>query len=393
MAFSRPRNSGQYSTTSLQSSNKFNKNTHNNLRLRDRFEQLLKARNVEPSVQMNSLRQLVLTDGIPEESTAEQNTWKTKCTLRGKIWKVLLGVSKVDAAQYLNLIAKGPSKHSSKINDDLHRTLASTVSFTSRVPQAKLCRLLNGYVNGMVQQRRASTSSSGRKTTRRGKKNVESARDSQSSSKSDDNTYYVQGMNLLAAPMLYVLPEADAYYAFRRLVCHHCPRYIKKMLDGAHDGAKLTDHILKIFDPELYKFLKDQMLSSSLTLFPTILSLSTNRKPFNEVLRLWDVLFAYGVHLNIIFAVSNLILIRNIILSNSPADNQKLLNKGQGMPPLRAELIISLSMHLIRTIPEDLYTKLVLHPFYSLEQYGFNDGNSAIDLLSDVAGNEAGEQA
>ena len=87
MAFSRPRNSGQYSTTSLQSSSKFNKNTHNNLRLRDRFEQLLKARNVEPSVQINSLRQLVLTDGIPEESTAEQNTWKTKCTLRGRSGK------------------------------------------------------------------------------------------------------------------------------------------------------------------------------------------------------------------------------------------------------------------------------------------------------------------
>ena len=50
-------------------------------------------------------------------------------------------------------------------------------------------------------------------------------------------------------------------------------------------------------------------------------------------------------------------------------------------------------MHLIRTIPEDLYTKLVLHPFYSLEQCGFNNGVSAIDLLSDVAGNEAGEQA
>ena len=48
-------------------------------------------------------------------------------------------------------------------------------------------------------------------------------------------------MNLLAAPMLYVLPEADAYCAFRHLVVHHCPRYVTKMLVGAHDGAKLTD--------------------------------------------------------------------------------------------------------------------------------------------------------
>ena len=130
------------------------------------------------------------------------------------------------------------------------------------------------------------------------------------------------------------------------------------------------------------QFLKKQMLSSSLTLFPTILSLSTNRKPFSEVLRLWDVLFAYGVHLNIIFAVANLILIRTIILNNSPAENQKLLNKGQGMPPLRSDLIITLSMHLIRTIPEDLYTKLVLHPFHKLEnQYALEEGISALDLM------------
>ena len=374
MAFSRPRSSSSSNRSNGSSrkgnnnNNKYNENLHINLRLRDRFEQLLKARNVDPATQVNALRQLVLLEGIPEESITEQTTWTTKCTLRGKIWKVLLGVNKVDAAQYINLIAKGPSKHSSKIDDDLHRTLASTVSFTSRVPQAKLCRLLNSYVNGRVHRSR----STGRN----------SSKSAAPAAKDNENTYYVQGMNLLAAPMLYVLPEADAYCAFRHLVVHHCPRYVTKMLVGAHDGAKLTDHVLKIFDNELYTFLKKQMLSSSLTLFPTILSLSTNRKPFSEVLRLWDVLFAYGVHLNIIFAVANLILIRTIILNNSPAENQKLLNKGQGMPPLRSDLIITLSMHLIRTIPEDLYTKLVLHPFHKLEnQYALEEGISALDLM------------
>jgi cell cycle arrest protein BUB2 len=383
MAFSRPRPTGSNrsppnssrkhsgSNSSSLSSKNNSKLQHNNLRLRDRFEQLLKARNVDPAAQLNALRRLVLIDGIPEESITEQTTWTTKCTLRGKIWKVLLGVNKVDAAQYLHLVSKGPSKHASKIDDDLHRTLASTVSFTSRVPQAKICRLLNGYVNG-----RAHSSTSARNNNNRSTSN------GKPTAKKDENTYYVQGMNLLAAPMLYVLPETDAYYAFKHLLVRHCPRYVSKTLEGAHDGAKLTDHILQIFDNELYTFLKKQMLSSSLTLFPTILSLSTNRKPFNEVLRLWDVLFAYGVHLNIIFSVANLILIRNIILSNSPAENQKLLNKGQGMPPLRSELIITLSMHLIRTIPEDLYTKLVLHPFHSLEnQYALEEDISALDLM------------
>ena len=52
------------------------------------------------------------------------------------------------------------------------------------------------------------------------------------------------------------------------------------------------------------------------------------------------------------------------------------------MPPLRSDLIITLSMHLIRTIPEDLYTKLVLHPFHKLEnQYALEECISALDLM------------
>ena len=43
--------------------NKYNENLHINLRLRDRFEQLLKARNVDPATQVNALRQLVLLEG------------------------------------------------------------------------------------------------------------------------------------------------------------------------------------------------------------------------------------------------------------------------------------------------------------------------------------------
>ena len=107
MAFSRPRSSSSSNRSNGSSrkgnnnNNKYNENLHINLRLRDRFEQLLKARNVDPATQVKALRQLVLLEGIPVESITEQTTWTTKCTLRGMIWKVLLGVNKVDAAQYI----------------------------------------------------------------------------------------------------------------------------------------------------------------------------------------------------------------------------------------------------------------------------------------------------
>jgi len=277
----------------------------------------------------------------------------------------LLGLTKVDAAEYINVISRGPSKHEEKIDNDLHRTLASNKEFSSRVSQPVLCRLLNGYVNRQEMSHRSKQGKEGEERT--------------------GATYYVQGMNVLAAPFLYVMTEVDAFFAFKHFLGNNCPRYVTKSLAGVHDGHKLADMVLQVCDPQLHEFLAKQQLSAEMTLFPTILSFSVNRKPMSQVLKLWDVLLAYGVHLNIVFIVANLILIRELIFEKSPAQNQKLINAGHDLPPLKANLIVSLSMYLLRRIPDDLYAQLLLHPFHSLEgEYSIIDqqGTTSLDLLA-----------
>ena len=341
-------------------------------RLRERYEQVLKARVSSGGANIDALRKLVLLEGLPEESDVEIKTCSTKCTLRGRVWKVLLGLDNVDAAEYLSLVAKGPSNHEEKIDKDLHRTLASDTDFTSRVTQSKLCRLLNAYSNGKLKASKLSHKGRAR-------------RPSADAGTSHSGVYYVQGMNLIAAPFLFVMTEVDAYFSFYRFLTHNCPRYVSSNLAGVHDGHVLADMVLKACDKELHEQLAQQQLTSEMTLFPTILSFSTNRKPLGQVLRLWDIMIAYGAHLNIVFAVANLILVRNIILMNSPAQNQKLINTGVGMPPLKASLLITLSMHLLNRLPGDLYAQLVLHPYKVLDNENAIVNEpvpTAIDLLS-----------
>jgi cell cycle arrest protein BUB2 len=47
------------------------------------------------------------------------------------------------------------------------------------------------------------------------------------------------GMNVLAAPFLYVMPELDAYNAFSTFIHHACPLYVQPALDGVHCGIKV----------------------------------------------------------------------------------------------------------------------------------------------------------
>jgi hypothetical protein len=67
------------------------------------------------------------------------------CTLRGNIWKILLGVVKVDAERYIHLVEHGPCERHELILVDLKRTFKSDASFQASVSQDKLIRVLNAF--------------------------------------------------------------------------------------------------------------------------------------------------------------------------------------------------------------------------------------------------------
>lgn len=79
---------------------------------------------------------------------------------------------------------------------------------------------------------------------------------------------YVQGMNVLAAPFLMVLPEMEAFFAFSTFIWKWCPLYVLPTLKGVHCGIKLVDICLRVLDPELYGFLLGKGLTANMYAFP-----------------------------------------------------------------------------------------------------------------------------
>jgi len=168
---------------------------------------------------------------------------------------------------------------------------------------------------------------------------------------------YVQGMNVLAAPFLYAArSEAEAFVAFYRFITNECPGYVRGAMDGVHKGLALVDKVLSIVDPKLSLYLISKGMHAELYAFPSVLTLCACTPPLPEVLRLWDFLFAYGAHLNILCIVAQLVVLRTSIL-NSPSPTKIL----RSFPPLQAETIKELTLTLIKKIPDDLYAEIIAH--------------------------------
>lgn len=128
---------------------------------------------------------------------------------------------------------------------------------------------------------------------------------------------YVQGMNVMAAPFLYVArSEVEAFAAFDRYITNECPGYVRGSMEGVHKGLALVDQILHIIDPKLAAHLHSKGMKAEIYAFPSVLTLCACTPPLPEVLRLWDFLFAYGSHLNLLCIVSQLILMRDQLMSS-----------------------------------------------------------------------------
>lgn len=74
--------------------------------------------------------------------------------------------------------------------------------------------------------------------------------------------------------------------------------------------------MLKIVDPKLSAYLLSKSMTAELYAFPSVLTLCACTPPLPEVLHLWDFLFAYGAHLNILCIVAQLVMMRENILES-----------------------------------------------------------------------------
>ncbi|EAW08409.1 putative mitotic check point protein (Bub2) [Aspergillus clavatus NRRL 1] len=319
---------------------------------------------------LQELRYLVLSTRVEADGDGMS-------TYRIYLWLTLLDIPPVPTDEYLSLIHRGRSPAYTKIRNDTFRTLATDPLFKRRVTEASLIRLLNAVAwkihDAKTKKRPKSRPSSSRRREMELLINTppsiaeeeptdENGVSKTPSSSSDDpistdSAIYVQGMNVLCAPFLYAArSEVEAYALFHYFITRECPGYIRGAMDGVHRGLRLVDRCLEIVEPKLAAYLFSKGMPAELYAFPSVLTLCACTPPLPEVLHLWDFLFAYGPHLNILCIVAQLIRMRDTILE-SPSPNKIL----RSFPPLDAKEIIALTVLIVRKIPESLYAELVDH--------------------------------
>ncbi|KAJ9157413.1 Mitotic check point protein BUB2 [Pleurostoma richardsiae] len=328
---------------------------------------------------MEALRWKVTDVGIKSDSDGMSS-------LRIYIWLIFLNAPVLDTDAYLDLIHRGASPAYSKIRNDTFRTLTTDPLFRRRVSEASLIRLLNATAWMLHDAKEAAAGASAGSrhsmphlqdtpsTTTKGSGSGSQSHTSSPAAKhraraltlttegsesslSTEPGTYVQGMNVLAAPFLYAArSEIEAFVAFHQLLTKECPGYIRGAMDGVHKGLALVDKVLAIVDPKLSLYLTSKGLKAEIYAFPSVLTLCACTPPLPEVLRLWDFLFAYGPHLNIVCIVAQLILHKTEIM-NAPSPNHML----RSFPALKAEEIKRVTITTLQMIPDDVYAEIVVH--------------------------------
>lgn len=284
---------------------------------------------------LEELRRVVLLDGIPSNADGMSE-------LRIYIWLVLLNAPPQRTDTYLDLVRQGASPAYAKIRNDTFRTLTTDPLFRRRVTENSLTRVLNAIawklhdanearVNGWMSPPtlgvpksldgrddifHSPASVSTRHSHTRG--SVTGTEGSEAGGDGSGSVGYVQGMNVLAAPFLYAArSEAEAFVAFDRCITQECPGYVRGSMEGVHKGLALVDQILAIVDPKLSSHLLSKGMKAEIYAFPSVLTFCACTPPLPEVLLLWDFLFAYGPHLNLLCIVAQLVLVRDSLLNSA----------------------------------------------------------------------------
>ncbi|KAH8630317.1 hypothetical protein IG631_14894 [Alternaria alternata] len=293
----------------------------------------------------------------------------TQSELRIYIWLILLNAPPLKTDVYLDLVRQGASPAHAKIQNDTFRTFQGDPLFRRRVTQNSITRVLNAVawrlndahearVNGWQSPPTLSEFGGSPDTSMMSRPSLTAGTRTEASTTNDaEQIGYVQGMNVLCGPFLYAArSEVEAFTGFERLITYECPGYVRGSMEGVHKGLALVDRVLEVVDPKLYGHLMAHHMEAKIYAFASVLTMCACTPPLPEVLQLWDFLFAYGPHLNILCIVAQLVLIRGDIL-NSPSPNTILRN----LPGLNAQKIVGVAMSFAGKIPEDMYAEIINH--------------------------------
>lgn len=256
----------------------------------------------------DQLRRLIITDGL-------EQTEDGICSSRLYAWLVLLQTQPIDYEQYAALLERGASPAYQKIQDDVHRTMATDPHFIKRVTKSSLTRVLN-TVAWSTHDKLAAETPLPPSPTLEPQQDFDSPQiapvDGAGESDVRKADLYVQGMNVLAAPLLFVSrSEPAAFSLMRTLLQDQIPTYFEPGLAGVHVAMNLLQEVLALVDPELSMHLPP---ANTYAMGP-IMTLCASIPPLSEVFRLWDFLLAAGPHMVVLCVAGMLIGMRQQLLA------------------------------------------------------------------------------
>lgn len=245
------------------------------------------------------------------------------------IWLILLNAPPLRTDVYLDLVRQGASPAHAKIQNDTFRTFQGDPLFRRRVTQNSITRVLNAVawrlndahearVNGWQSPPTLSEFGGSPDTSKMSRYSFTTSNRGDTSTTNDaEQIGYVQGMNVLCGPFLYASrSEVEAFTGFEKLITQECPGYVRGSMEGVHKGLALVDRVLNVVDSKLFAHLINNQMEAKIYAFASVLTMSACTPPLPEVLQLWDFLFAYGPHLNILCIVAQLVLIRDQLLDS-----------------------------------------------------------------------------
>lgn len=298
---------------------------------------------------MTALRRAVLHAGLPPQTPAELAAVASRASLRGRAWKALLCVGgDVRSDAYIEAVRLGPQPLvAGKIDADRRRTFHRNAAFRAAVLSGdRHVRLLNAFAHRALRSNIGSSGSSGSSLIVGGNRAAAAAL---------APAGYVQGMNLVAGMLLYVLPEPDALACFEAIALRELPLYFAAGIPGALQGAALAVRCLGAVDAELHAFMAKAGLRPEI-INHLVISLGAATPPMQEALHVWDWLLAFGLHLAPLVAVAQLVLMRSVLFaSQSPCSLLRTF------PPLRAAPTVRLLNHFAAALPQDLFDMLAVH--------------------------------
>ncbi|CAG8983045.1 hypothetical protein HYALB_00006073 [Hymenoscyphus albidus] len=112
----------------------------------------------------------------------------------------------------------------------------------------------------------------------------------------DEAVGYAQGMNFLAMPLLFNMPEDEAFCLLVRLMNKYKLRdlFINEM-PGLHMHLFLFERLLEDFEPALYCHLQRRQVTPHLYATQWFLTLFAYRFPLQLVLRIYDLILSEGL--------------------------------------------------------------------------------------------------